>query len=95
MLIVFGSLFVAGTDTTSLALSWAMYYLVKNPAAFSRCRTEGLKVAPMRYAEKSACRPSAVPRRVVDTAVSVSLDVALFESKQHGTGVLESRSSCQ
>ncbi|CAM9310255.1 unnamed protein product [Ascophyllum nodosum] len=41
------SLFVAGTDTTSLALSWAMYYLVKNPAAFSRCRTEGLKVAPM------------------------------------------------
>ncbi|CAM9310328.1 unnamed protein product [Ascophyllum nodosum] len=40
-------LFLAGTDTTSLALSWAMYYLVKNPVAFARCRAEGLKAAPM------------------------------------------------
>ncbi|CAN0205555.1 unnamed protein product [Ascophyllum nodosum] len=41
------SLFLAGTDTTSLSLCWAMYYLAKNPATFARCRNEGLKAAPM------------------------------------------------
>ncbi|CAN0309795.1 unnamed protein product [Ascophyllum nodosum] len=44
---VFRSLFLAGTDTTSLSLCWAMYYLAKNPVTFARCRNEGLKAAPM------------------------------------------------
>ena len=67
MPIVFGSLFIAGTDTTSLALSWAMYYLVKNPVAFARCRAEGLKAAPMRYAEVESTR-NLPPRRLVGSA---------------------------
>ncbi|CAN0418983.1 unnamed protein product, partial [Ascophyllum nodosum] len=41
------TLFLAGTDTTSFSLCWAMYYLAKNPVAFARCRNEGLKAAPM------------------------------------------------
>eukprot|EP00752_Nemacystus_decipiens_P014601 g13003.t1 len=41
------SLFVAGTETTALSLSWAMYYLSKRPEAVLRCRAEALKVAPL------------------------------------------------
>lgn len=40
------SLFLAGTDTTALTLSWTMYYLVKYPDVFARCRAEALQAAP-------------------------------------------------
>ena len=44
----FRSLFLAGTDTTALTLSWTMYYLVKYPEAFARCRAEAFRAAPAR-----------------------------------------------
>lgn len=44
----FCSLFLAGTDTTALTLSWTMYYLVKYPEAFARCRAEAIQAAPER-----------------------------------------------
>lgn len=43
------SLFVAGSETTAKALSWAIYFLAKNPEMHSRCREEALRVAPLRY----------------------------------------------
>ncbi|CAM9794888.1 unnamed protein product, partial [Hapterophycus canaliculatus] len=40
------SIFIAGTETTGLTLCWAMYFLIKNPEAFARCRAEALRAAP-------------------------------------------------
>lgn len=40
-------LFVAGSETTAKALSWAIYFLAKNPEMHSRCREEALRVAPL------------------------------------------------
>ena len=51
------SLFLAGTDTTALTLSWTMYYLVKHPEAFARCRAEALEVAPARCVKCFGCNP--------------------------------------
>ncbi|CAN0528954.1 unnamed protein product, partial [Scytosiphon promiscuus] len=45
------SLFLGGTVTTAAVLSWAMYYLTKNPNMFARCREEALRVAPDRLEE--------------------------------------------
>lgn len=39
-------LFIAGTDTTSLTLSWGFYYLAKYPEMHARCRQEALQAAP-------------------------------------------------
>lgn len=51
------SLFIAGTDTTSLALSWAFYYLAVHPEMHARCRREALQAAPFRYLT-TTCRES-------------------------------------
>lgn len=43
------NMFMAGSETTAKALSWAMYYLAKHPEMLSRCREEALRAAPLRY----------------------------------------------
>ncbi|CAN0228567.1 unnamed protein product [Pylaiella littoralis] len=40
-------LFLAGSETTAKTMSWAMYFLAKNPEMLSRCREEALRVAPL------------------------------------------------
>ena len=45
----FGSLFLAGSDTTAKTLSWTVYFLAKHPEMLLRCREEALRVAPLRY----------------------------------------------
>eukprot|EP00752_Nemacystus_decipiens_P003173 g2936.t1 len=40
-------LFMAGYETTSKTISWAMYILAKHPEMLARCREEALRVAPL------------------------------------------------
>lgn len=39
------TLFIAGTETTALTLSWAMYFLSVNPDMAARCRAEALRAS--------------------------------------------------
>ncbi|CAN0519783.1 unnamed protein product [Laminaria digitata] len=41
-----GRLFIAGTETTALTLSWAVYFLAVNPDMVARCRKEALAASP-------------------------------------------------
>lgn len=44
----FFSLFMAGYETTSKTISWAMYIVATHPEMHARVREEALRVAPLR-----------------------------------------------